>query len=91
MGSFTSDPSETSITIDLDVTVQNGRVTITLSEPNGKWFSVGIGSLGFATSNQPYTIVVDETGNVSERKLGDHNPGTLLESSLTVISNTVVD
>ena len=91
MGSFTSDPSQTSITINLDATVQNGRATITLSGPNGKWFSVGIGSPHFAMSDKPYTIVVDGTGNVSERKLGDHDPGTLLESSLTVISNSVVD
>merc|ERR1719167_222303 len=91
MGSFTSDPSETSITINLDTTVQNGRATITLSGPNGKWFSVGIGSPHFAMLDKPYTIVVDGTGNVSERKLGDHDPGTLLESSLKVTSNSVVD
>ena len=30
-------------------------------------------------------------GNIEERKLGDHDPGTLLASSVRVTSNTVVD
>ena len=30
-------------------------------------------------------------GNVEERKLGDHDPGTLLTASVRVTSNTVVD
>ena len=30
-------------------------------------------------------------GNVEERKLGDHDPGTVLSSSVRVTSNTVVD
>jgi hypothetical protein len=38
---------------------------------------------------QPWTVVVDGAGAVTERKLGDHEPGTLLAPSLTVVSNTV--
>ena len=30
-------------------------------------------------------------GNIEERKLGDHDPGTLLASSVRVTSNTAVD
>ena len=30
-------------------------------------------------------------GNIEERKLGDHDPGTLLASSVRVTSNTVDD
>ena len=36
-----------------------------------------------------YTLVVDGTGNVSERRLGDHDPGTVLQQSVSVASNTV--
>ena len=36
-----------------------------------------------------WTIVVDGTGNVTERKLSDHYPGTLLTTSVTVVSNIV--
>jgi len=88
-GSFTADPSQTTSTLHLDNTV--AKTTITLSGPNGKWFSVGLGSPNFAMKDKPYTIVVDGSGNVSERKLGDHDPGTVLASSLTVTSNSVKD
>ena len=30
-------------------------------------------------------------GNVEERKLGDHDPGTVLASSIRVTSNTIAD
>eukprot|EP00091_Calanus_sinicus_P006606 TRINITY_DN17302_c0_g1_i2.p1 TRINITY_DN17302_c0_g1~~TRINITY_DN17302_c0_g1_i2.p1 ORF type:complete len:147 (-),score=29.71 TRINITY_DN17302_c0_g1_i2:168-608(-) len=90
-GTFTADPSQTTTTVLLDSTVPDGKATITLSGPNGKWFSVGLGSPHFVMSDKPYTIVVDGTGNVSERKLGDHDPGTVLASSLTVTSNSVKD
>lgn len=39
--------------------------------------------------DQPWTIVVDGTGNVTERKLADHYPGTPLTASVTVVSNIV--
>jgi len=39
--------------------------------------------------NLPYAIIVDGNGNVQERKLADHDPGTVLQSSVTVLSNTV--
>eukprot|EP00051_Salpingoeca_urceolata_P000900 m.37098 g.37098 ORF g.37098 m.37098 type:complete len:357 (-) comp11073_c0_seq2:521-1591(-) len=37
----------------------------------------------------PYAIVVDGDGTVSERKLVDHGPGTLLHPSLKVVSDQV--
>lgn len=41
-------------------------------------------------SDQPYTIVIEGgTGSVSERKLSKHAAGSLLNSSLTVVSNAV--
>merc|ERR1712142_280236 len=90
-GSITTEDALTTTTLLLDNRVQGGKVTITMTGPNGKWFSVGIGSDHFAMSDKPYTIVVDGTGNVSERKLGDHDSGSVLPSSLTVISNSVKD
>merc|ERR1719348_2302897 len=88
-GSFTADPSQTSTLLHLDSS--SNTATITLSGPNGKWFSVGLGSPSFAMKDKPYTIVVDGSGNVSERKLGDHDPGTVIASSLKVTSNSVKD
>ena len=40
-------------------------------------------------ADEPYAIIIDGTGAVSERKLGNHNPGTLLPSTITVLSDTV--
>ena len=79
----------TSTTVHLDATSKTA--TITMSGPNGKWFSAGFNAPNFAMSDKPYTIVVDGTGNVSERKLGDHDPGTVLAASLSVTANKVVD
>ena len=60
-----------------------------MSGPNGKWFAVGFNSPNFKMADKPYTVVVDGAGNVSERRLGDHDPGTVLQQSLSVASNTV--
>ena len=58
--------------------------------PVGKWFGVGLGSKTFTMSDQPYSVIVDGTGKVVERKLGDHSGGQLLSNSITVVSNKAV-
>ena len=58
------------IQIDLDEGTQNA--TITLIGPSDVWFGVGFGAKNMA--DEPYTIVVDGTGIVSERKLANHMP-----------------
>jgi len=88
-GELRVDSSQTSSKLHLDSSSK--KATITLSGPNGKWFSAGFNAANFAMSDKPYTIVVDGTGNVSERKLGDHDPGTVLPASVSVTSNKVVD
>ena len=88
-GTIKVDPSLISTTLHLDS--GSKKATITLSGPNGKWFSVGFNTPNFAMSDKPYTIVVDGTGNVSERKVGDHDPGTVLSASVSVTDNKVVD
>jgi len=82
----------TNVKIDLSDLSQNDHTAkITLSGPNGKWFSVGLNSPKFAMSDQPYTIVVDGKGNISERKIGNHDAGTVLARSIHVVSNSVTD
>ena len=82
-------PAQTSTRLHLDSASK--VATITMSGPNGKWFSAGFNAPNFGMKDKPYTIVVDGTGNVSERKLGDHDPGTVLAASLSVTANKVVD
>merc|ERR1719336_1660690 len=88
-GSLNVDPPLTTVKVQLDSS--KNQATITMSGPNGKYFSVGFNAPNFAMSDKPYTIVVDGTGNVSERKLGAHDPGTVLSASVSVTDNKVVD
>jgi len=84
--------AETAATfVEISLLARTNKATITLTGPNGKWFGVGLNSPKFAMSDMPYTIVVDGKGNVSERKLGNHDAGTVLSSSVQVVSNLVTD
>ena len=85
MGSaaFSSD-SQVQLHLDLDQATKNA--TITIAGPADVWFAVGFNAANMADA--PYTIVVDGEGVVSERKLGNHMPGTQLASTVDVISNT---
>jgi hypothetical protein len=65
-----------------------GAATITLRGPSDFWFGLGFGSTGMTLGT--YAFVVDgNTGSVTERALGDHNPGQLLPASVRVASNSV--
>jgi hypothetical protein len=79
------------VSIKLDASVPGGRATITLAGPAGVWFGVGLNSPNYDMADLPYSLIVDGTGNVSERKLGKHAPGTLLKQSITVVSSSVTD
>lgn len=72
--------------------MQSGLVTITATGPEDGWFGIGFNAQHMA--DQPYTLIINSTG-VMERKIGtggseaDHDPGTLLSKSVTIVSNTV--
>jgi hypothetical protein len=91
VGTFHADVAAVTITIGLNSSVPGGRATITLSGPDGRWFGVGLDSPNFDMADQPYTIVVDGAGTVTEVKLGKHAPGNVLQSSLTVVANSVTN
>jgi hypothetical protein len=44
----------------------------------------GVGFNAATMADQPYAIIVDGAGEVTERKLGPHRPGSLLKASVTV-------
>ena len=79
---------------DVSQKASTGTATITLTGPSTKWFGVGFDAVTMA--NSPYTLVVNGSG-VQERKIGtcgseaEHCPGTVLATSIKVVSNTVVD
>ena len=75
----------------LSLTSKNNQAMINITGPEGKWFGVGLGAKTFTMSDQPYTIMVDGSGKVSELKLGDHSGGQTLAKSVTIVSNKVVN
>ena len=85
-GTFTSVEAATTLKLDLDETTS--EAIITLTGPTGVWFSVGFDAPNLLMADKPYAIVVDGNGNVSERKLGLHSPGSLLEPSVEVVSSS---
>ena len=50
-----------------------------------------VGPPATAMASLPYAIIVDGTGKVSERKLGNHDGGSALASTVTVVSSTLVN
>jgi hypothetical protein len=42
-------------------------------------------------SDLPYAIIVNGTGGIMERRLGDHDSGRQLATTVEVVSNTVVN
>jgi len=62
---------------------------LTFKGPANVWFGVGFNAGSMA--DKPYAVIVDGLGKVTERKLDEHSPGVLLNSSLTILANSVVD
>lgn len=74
------------MTVDLTVDVPQNEVTIVFTGTNNFWFGFGFG--GTQMFNR-YSVITTGAGGISERKLGNHNSGTTLTSSLTSINTTV--
>lgn len=74
--------------ISLRLDAKAGVATINLTGPANVWFGVGFNATQMA--DKPYAIIVDGSGNVTERRLGQHEAGSQIANSLTVVSNAVV-
>jgi hypothetical protein len=75
------------VSLGLRLSKQHG-VTITITGPaDGNWFGIGFDTRYMADS--PYAIVIDGNGKVSEHMLADHAGGIVLNSSVTVVSQSV--
>lgn len=71
--------------VTVTVRVTGINATITLSGNGSNWFGVGFNAKDM--QDEPYAIIVEGGGEVSERKLANHAAGSLLPSSVTVLSN----
>ena len=61
---------------------KNDQAMIDITGPDGKWFGVGLGAKTFTMSDQPYTIMVDGSGKISELEKGQ-----ILAKSVKVLEN----
>lgn len=75
------------VTVSVALNVSTQYATITMVGPSDVWFGVGFNAQEM--KDAPWAIIVDGTGNVTERKLADQSPGTQLDSSVTVQSSSV--
>jgi len=75
--------------VDLQLSLDQAspNATFELTGPDGAWFGVGFNARAMADA--PWTVIVDGAGRVTERKLGNHEPGAQLPLSVHVLSNTV--
>ena len=64
----------------------NGIATISMTGKPKFWFGVGFGN---TVMNGTYAVIVDGEGVITERVLGNHEPGQLLSNSLTLVSSSV--
>ena len=64
-----------------------GLASFTLTGPDAVWFGVGFDAKTMA--DKPYSFIVDGSGAVTERRMGDHDAGMQLSPSITVLSNKV--
>jgi hypothetical protein len=65
------------------------EVHITMSGPSAVWYGVGFNASEM--SDAPWAIIVDGHGAVTERKLVDQKAGTLLKTTVKVLSSKVTD
>ena len=84
---------ETITGISLEILLDNDMVEFTLSGPSTVWFGVGFNASQMV--NLPYAIIVTgsndtASSSVFEQLLADHEPGTALSSSITLVSSSVL-
>jgi hypothetical protein len=84
--------------VNITVTMDAGTntVSMTLRGPADRWFGVGFGADSMCIRMEadecptqgPYAVIV-QGDHVEERKLDYHGPGVVLESTVSIESNTV--
>jgi len=76
--------SDSDVFFELDLDSKTGNATITLTGPVSVWFGIGFDAQQM--NDDPYTITVEADGTVTERKLGNHVPGSVLKPSVEIVS-----
>lgn len=77
--------SSQNMTLDIFIDPTADSVEIVFTGPINKWRGIGFGT---SSMSGTYAIITDGAGNIVERKLGNHNAGTVLTSSFTSTSHS---
>ena len=77
----------TSMSLDISLNTNADSVSIEFSGPSSGYYAVGFGATSMTNA---YTIVVNANGTVAERKLGNHQGGNTLSSSISPSQLTLV-
>lgn len=76
------------VEISAKIDHMKNQVELTLVGPSDVWYGVGFNATSMADT--PYTISIDgNTGKITEHKLGNHNPGTIIKPMIKLVSNDV--
>ena len=73
--------------ISLTLQIHNNSTFMNFTGPAEVWYGVAFGATSM--KDLPYSIIVQGDGTVLEQKLGNHGPGTRLNQSIKIISQTV--
>lgn len=84
---FSGATSISSAQVNISLRLNASVAAFRLEGAAGAWFGVGFNATKMA--DLPYAIIVDGNGEITERQLGEHTAGTLLPSTIHVLSNTV--
>mmetsp|Transcript_48596 Transcript_48596/g.135802 ORF Transcript_48596/g.135802 Transcript_48596/m.135802 type:complete len:784 (-) Transcript_48596:90-2441(-) len=76
------------VTLNVSLDLALLEATIVITGPADVWFGVGFNA--HAMKDEPWAIIVEGDGAVSERKLHDQNPGAQLAKFVTIVSSEVV-
>jgi len=70
----------TSMSFDITLNTNTDSVSMEFSGPSSGYYAVGFGGTSMTNT---YTVVVNANGTVQERKLGNHQGGSVLSASVT--------
>jgi len=71
------------------MSIEKGAVTMTMSGPDGVWFGIGLDAQSM--EDAPYAIIIDGDGTITERKLENHGPGTVLDVQISRVGDDTVE
>ena len=77
------------LVVDADPATGNVTLTLTTNDTAHHWYGVGLNA---SAMDGAYAIVVsggDDVPTVTEHRLGNHNPGKVLQTHIEIVSHTV--